>query len=178
MPAHVSFRQYNYQHNIMNPHFSSYKAEISHPVKYRLFMLENLPAAFFAGIKLVDLSETRARLSVPQKWFNKNPFHSIYLGILTMAAEISTGILCMSAIYKRKPGISMLPVNMKSVFHKKATGKIVFICSDGVKINEAVEEAIASGEGKTVLCHTMGLNQADEIVAEFYFTWSFKARSK
>ena len=47
----------------------------------------------------------------------------------------------------------MLPVNMKSVFHKKATGKIVFICNDGLKINEVVEEAIASGEAKTVLCH-------------------------
>ncbi|HNP21066.1 MAG TPA: DUF4442 domain-containing protein [Panacibacter sp.] len=163
---------------MMNPNFNSYKAEITHPIKYRLYMLENLPAAFFAGIKLVDLSETCARLSVPQKWFNKNPFQSIYLGILTMAAEISTGILCMSAIYKRRPRISMLPVNMKSVFHKKATGKIVFICNDGLKINEVVEEAIASGEAKTVLCHTLGLNQSDEIVAEFYFTWSFKPKSK
>ena len=162
----------------MNPHFTAYKKEITHPVKYRLFMLGNLPCAFFAGIRVESLTENEAQLTVPQKWFNKNPFKSVYLGILTMAAEISTGILCMSAVYKRTPTVSMLPVNMQSIFHKKAMGTITFTCSGGENINKAVEDAIIAGESKTVLCHSAGRNAAGELVAEFYFTWSFKSRNK
>jgi len=162
----------------MNPNFNAYKKAITHPVKYRLFMLGNLPSAYFAGIKIAHLSESEAQLTVPQKWFNKNPFKSIYLGILTMTAEISTGILCMSTIYQRKPAISMLPVHMRCVFHKKATGKITFTCSDGEAINASVEDALETGAGKTVVCHSTGRNEVGEPVAEFWFTWSFKARNR
>ena len=52
------------------------------------------------------------------------------------------------------------------------------LTGDRSAVPALVEEAIASGEAKTVLCHTLGLNQSDEIVAEFYFTWSFKPKSK
>ena len=160
----------------MNPRFQEYRKAITNPVKYRLFLLGNLPLAFFAGVKVDALSGEAARITIPQRWFNKNPFRSIYLGMLTMAAEISTGILCMGAVYKRQPSVSLLPVNMQAVFHKKATGTITFTCSDGAIIHAAVEEAIATGESRTVSCHSTGRNKAGELVAEFTFSWSFKAR--
>lgn len=160
----------------MNPAFYTYKKEITHPLKYRWFLLSKLPLAFFAGVKLAGLSETEARLTVPRKWLNKNPFRSVYLAVLTMAAEMSTGVLCMGAVYHRKPTVSMLPVDMRAVFHKKATGKITFTCSDGEKISVAVESAIAAHESRSVLCYSVGRNETGEMVAEFYFTWSFRAR--
>ena len=80
------------------------------------------------------MNQEHAVVSVKQKWFNKNPFRSIYFAILSMAAEMSTGVLCMGNIYKRKPAVSMLVVEQRGVFHKKATGKILFTCTDGNKI--------------------------------------------
>jgi hypothetical protein len=141
-------------------------------------MLTSLPAAFFAGLKIEMMDERKTIISIKQKWFNKNPFHSIYFAILSMAAEVSTGVLCMGAIYKCKPSVSMLVVKNESFFYKKATGKISFICEDGEAINKTIEEAVATGEGKTIVCKSIGKNESDETVAEFHFTWSFKSKSK
>jgi hypothetical protein len=140
-------------------------------------MLTRLPSAWFAGLVIEELTAQKAVISVRQKWFNKNPFHSIYVAILSMPAEVSTGILSMGALYKRNPSVSMLAVNMEGAFVKKATGKILFTCSDGQQINEAVERAISTGQSVTIKCRSVGTNESDEVVAQFYFTWSFKARS-
>jgi hypothetical protein len=54
--------------------------------------------------------------------------HKIHLNpptfaCLAMAAEMSTGVLAMAHVYKRKPAISMLVVKMEAEYFKKATGK-------------------------------------------------------
>ncbi len=139
-------------------------------------MLTRLPSAWFAGLKLVSLTPEEAKVSVSQRWFNKNPFQSIYVAILSMPSEVSTGILCMGALYKRNPPLSMLVISNEGFYHKKATGTIVFTCSAGAAINEAVERAIQTGEATTIKCHTVGTNEKGEVVAEFYYTWSFKTK--
>jgi hypothetical protein len=141
-----------------------------------MFLLAKLPAAFFAGLKVQELTPESAAIGVRQKWFNKNPFHSIYFAVLAMAAEVSTGILCLSAIYKRNPAISMLVIKNEGFFYKKATGKIIFSCRDGTNIKAAIEQTIQTGAGTTVTCNTRGINEAGELVAEFNFVWSFKAK--
>jgi hypothetical protein len=160
----------------VNPQFQLFKKKITNPLGLRLFMLNNLPSAYFAGIRIESFNEEQAIISVKQKWFNKNPFQSIYFGILSMAAEVSTCIICMSSIYKRTPPVSMLIVKSEGLFYKKATGKISFICTDCMTVNNAAEAAIATNEGKGVICHSIGRNYKDEMVAEFYFTWSLKPK--
>src|SRR6476469_6247347 len=81
---------------------------VNNPIKFGLFLLKNLPAAYFAGIKVDAANKERSVISVPYKWFTRNPFRCTYFACLSMAAEMSTGILAMSNIYKRKPRISML----------------------------------------------------------------------
>jgi hypothetical protein len=141
-----------------------------------MFLLTKLPAAFLAGLRLRKLEVGEAVVSVRYKWLNTNPFGSLYFAVLSMAAEATTGILCMSALYKRKPPVSMLIIKNEGFFYKKATGKIVFTCRDGYKINAAVEQSIQTGEGTTAACNSKGINEAGELVAEFNFTWSFKAK--
>ena len=41
----------------------------------------------------------------------------------------------------------------------------------------SIEEAIKTGEGKAITTTSVGKNDAGEIVAEFFITWSFKAKS-
>lgn len=94
-----------------------------------------------------------------------------------MAAEMSTGVLGLAHIYNRKPAVSMLVVNISGDFLKKAVGKTTFTCSDGQLINQTIEDAIASGQGKTITAKSIGTNAAGEIVAEFLITWSFKAKT-
>lgn len=160
----------------MNPAFSSFQKFITNGFNFRLFQLSKLPAAFFAGLKVESLTENTASISVKEKWFNKNPFGSIYFAILSMAAEVSTGILCLGAIYKRHPPVSMLVIKQEGVFHKKAKGKIIFICNDGLHVQQVVQNCINNNEAAAVTCHTKGFDESGALVAEFYFTWSFKGK--
>ena len=108
----------------MNAAFSEFRKQITSPLKFKLFTLSKLPAAFFAGLRVKVFDETKAVITVRQQWFNKNPFHSIYFAVLAMAAEVSTGIAGFAAVYKRRPSVSMLVIKNEGQFYKKATGII------------------------------------------------------
>ncbi len=163
---------------MLTSNFPIFKKRLGNSFAFRWFLFTKVPAAFFAGVRLEKLEMEEGAISVRYSWFNKNPFRSVYFAVLLMPAEISTGILCMGYLYKRKRGVSMLLVKTEGDFLKKATGKIIFTCSDGLLINEAVDTAVSAGEATAVRCHSIGKNEQGEIVADFYFTWSFKARRK
>jgi hypothetical protein len=162
----------------MHAGFNEFRQKVGSPLGFRLFMFTQLPSTFFAGLKIALLDETKAIISVRQKWFNKNPFRSIYFGILSMAAEVSTGLAGFGAIYKRNPPVSMLVIANEGKLYKKATGKILFTCNDVGAVHALVDEAIKTGQAATIKCHSIATNEAGEMVAEFYFTWSFKAKTK
>lgn len=149
---------------------------VNSPFKFRLFLFYKLPSAFFCGVRVRYVDEEKCVTSVPFKWLSQNPFKSTYFACLSMAAEMSTGILAMAHIYQRKPAVSMLVLNVKGEFIKKAVGKTTFTCEDGSLIKNIIEEAIATGEGKAITVRSTGRNADNEIVAEFEITWSFKAR--
>lgn len=158
--------------------FMAYQQLVFHPLKFRLFLLSRLPLVFFTGIRVKEMKPEQAIVSVKFKWLNQNPFHSIYFAVLAMAAELSTGSLCMGHLYQAKPPVSMLIVQMNASFQKKATGKILFTCTDGERIQSVIEKAKATGEGQMIECTSTGLNEQNEIVAVFKVIWSFKVKSK
>ena len=93
-----------------------------------------------------------------------------------MAAEMSTGLLAMLNTYNSKPAVSMLVTSLEANYFKKAIGITTFSCEDGKAINDAVNNAITSGEGISIKAKSTGRNNNGEIVAEFFITWSFKAK--
>ena len=161
----------------MNPHAAEFIKLMKHPVKFRLFLLFKLPSAFFSGVRLRDINAGHCRVTVPYKWFSQNPFKSTYFACLAMAAEMSTGVLGMMQLHKRKPAVSMLVVGLEANYHKKAIERTNFICNDGALIQKAVEETIATGEARIVRATSVGKNTKGEVIAEFFITWSFKAKS-
>ncbi|MBP6288168.1 MAG: thioesterase, partial [Ferruginibacter sp.] len=80
--------------------------------------------------------------SVPYKWLSQNPFRSTYFACLSMAAEMSTGVLALAHIYKRQPAVSMLVSKVEGTFLKKAIGRTRFTCEDGQIIKQTIEDAI------------------------------------
>jgi hypothetical protein len=95
-----------------------------------------------------------------------------------MAAEMSTGALCLVHLYKRNPPVSMLVIKVESEYFKKAVGRTKFVCEDGMLIRETIEEAAQTGEPKTVRARSIGKNVDGAVVAEFFVTWSFKRKAK
>ncbi|MGQ0739980.1 MAG: DUF4442 domain-containing protein [Bacteroidota bacterium] len=162
----------------MNPNTGAFIKQMKHPVKFRMFLFAKLPAAYFAGVRVREVDDKKCRVTVPYKWLSQNPFRSTYFACLSMAAELSTGALAMAHLYKINPPVSMLVVKVESEYYKKATGRTSFFCEDGELFQKAIEETITTGEAKTVSAKSIGTNKEGEVVAEFYITWSFKAKSK
>jgi hypothetical protein len=160
----------------MNAHAKDFIRLISNPFKFRIFLLMNLPSAFFSGVRIREVDLQQCSVSVPYKWFSRNPFRSTYFACLSMAAEMSTGALAMAHLHKSAPPVSMLVTGIEGTFFKKATGLTVFLCEDGENIRRAIEEAVSTGEGVVFRARSLGKNTNGEAVAEFFITWSFKAK--
>lgn len=150
---------------------------VNSPLKFRLYLLSKLPSAYICGVRVRYADEEKCVVTVPYKWLSQNPFKSTYFACLSMAAEMSTGLLGLAHVYKRKPAVSMLVVSITGNFFKKATSRTRFECNDGALIRKAIEDAISDNEGKTVISKSTGVNEAGEVIAEFLVTWSFKAKA-
>lgn len=150
---------------------------INSPIRFRAFLFSKLPAAFFSGLKLQQLSDDGCVITVPYSRFTQNPFRSTYFACLAMAAEMSTGILVMANVYGRKPAVSMLVLGMESKFSKKATGLTYFTCNDAAAITQSTEAAITTGEAQTIKIYSKGTDGDGLLIAEFWITWTLKAKN-
>ena len=92
--------------------------------KYNLFLLTNLPSAWFSGVRVRSVNEDKCIVDVKLKWFNQNPFKSMFWAVQGMAAELSTGIPIIHEVNNRKIRVSMLVTSNSSKFYKKAVGRI------------------------------------------------------
>lgn len=151
---------------------------VTHPILYRLFLLQQLPMGFLAGLRVKSISLEKCEVTVPYKWLNKNPFRSTYFAVLAMAAEMSSGMLSMMGTYQSKPSVAVLVTGIEAEFVKKATGITTFTCEEGAKIRQTIEKAIITGEGQTCTTVSTGVSQEGVVEARFHVTWSFKARRK
>lgn len=135
-----------------------------------------IPIAKIAGIKLQSYDGKKAEISVRHKWINQNPFNSMFWAVQGMAAEFSTGTLCIEKIRNSGLKISMLVVGLEANFTKKAVGKIIFTCNQGEELDAVLEKAIATREGQTLRMRSVGVDEKGDQVSEFFFTWSFKVK--
>ncbi len=155
-----------------------FRQKMLNPFLFWLYTFGNVPAGWIAGMRLKELTPEKGVTTVPFKWLNKNPFKSIYFAVQSMAAELSTASIALLAINDRSPSVATIIVDLKAEFPKRAIGRTTFLCEDGEKIFQAVEKAIETGEPQTITAKTTGTLADGTIVSVFYFTWSFKQRSK
>jgi len=102
----------------------------------------------------------------------------MYFAVQAMAAELSTGALVIAAIRESGANISMLVAQNRSVFTKKATGRIEFRCNDGQAITDTIARAIETGEGQTLWMRSEGTNEAGETVSRFEFEWTVRVKDR
>ena len=145
--------------------------------KFNTFLFFKLPAAWWTGVRLRYIDEKEARTTVRHRWINQNPFNSMFWAVQGMAAELSTGAMVIDQIQQSGRNISMLVLNNKANFSKKATGKITFRCSDGDKIAAAIQQTINTGEGVTIWMRSVGTNEEGIVVATFDFEWTLRIKS-
>ena len=144
--------------------------------KLNQFLFFKLPSAFWCGVRVKEISDSKCVVSVKHRWVNQNPFNSMYFAVQAMAAELSTGAMVIDQIAQSGKKISMLVANNKSNFSKKASGRINFVCQDGDLIAAAIAKTIADGSGQTFWMKSIGTNEKGEQVSEMDFEWSVRSK--
>lgn len=143
---------------------------------FNLFLLIKLPLAWVAGCRVKRIDTEGCQISMPYSWRNQNPFQSIYFAAQSMAAEMSTGMLCLLAIEHSGESVAMLVSHNKAEFTKKANAHVTFTCLDGKKMFDAVAETCRTGEPVLVEMRAVGVMDNGVEVSNFSFTWTVKKR--
>ena len=146
------------------------------PSKLNTFLLVKLPSAYISGVRVTQISTEQCTVSVKHKWINQNPFGSMYFATQAMAAELTTGALVMFHIKNSAKKISMLVANNKGNYSKKAKGRITFTCNQGDLVKEAIDRAVATGEGQTFWMTSVGVDEKGDQVSQLEFEWSVKVK--
>ncbi|MDF2157844.1 DUF4442 domain-containing protein [Algoriphagus sp. CAU 1675] len=152
-----------------------YQVKMTNPTYFSIAMLLKLPSVVFWGIRIKTLNSGLCQVTLPFTWKTQNPFKSIYFAALAGAAELSTGALCQMAM-AGKGQFSMLVVEFRSEFYKKANQKITFTCDQGKELFELLEK-MEPGDTEKLTLISSGKNESGEEIGRFFVTWSFKRKA-
>lgn len=145
---------------------------------FRAYLFAKIPLGWASGMKVIELDADHASTTVAHRWLNQNPFKSMYFAVMAMTAELSTGALALMAVEDIRPGVALIITGMEAEFLKRATSRVTFTCKEAVRVFDAVEKCLTTGESETVKLRTEGKTADGTVVAVFHFTWSFKQRKK
>lgn len=146
------------------------------PKKLNQYLFLKLPAAYWSGVRVKNITESQCIVQVRHKWFNQNPFKSMYFAVQAMAAELTTGALMMQHIQNSGKKISMLVANNKGTYTKKATGVITFTCTQGQLIQDTLRKAMETKEGQTCWVTSIGKDEKGDQVSVMEFEWTVKVK--
>jgi hypothetical protein len=158
----------------LEPAAISYRNKMTNPLIFWIAMLVKLPSAIFWRLRVKKLDRELCEVTIPYFWRSQNPFKSIYFAALAGAAELSTGALCQLAL-AGKGSFSMLVVDFRAEYFKKANTKTTFTCDQGEALFELIEK-MNTGDTSQLTMISTGRNTSGETVAKFYVTWSFKRK--
>ncbi len=87
---------------------------VSNSFKFKLYLLQKLPLALIAGLRIKEFDGKIAAVSLPYSYLTKNPFRSIYFAAQSMAAELASGLLAMHYVSMQDKAVSMLVLGMRA----------------------------------------------------------------
>jgi|TARA_B100000929_G_scaffold117252_1_gene92945 hypothetical protein len=103
----------------------------------------------------------------------------MYIGVMTVGVDLVTGFTAMLKIRESKRNVILIFKDMKANFLKRAEGDVHYICNEGKKIAQAVDQTLKTGERVNLLVPvtaTVPEKFGDEPIAEFTITLSLKEK--
>ena len=137
-----------------------------------LFTLLRLPSVWLCGLRVTSLEQSFCEAKVKHRWINQNPFNSMFWAVQGMAAELTTGMLLMQEIQISKRKVSMLVLNNKANFSKKAQGRITFSCNSADLITNAIKKLLETDKPQTLWLTSKGMDENNDLVSTFEFEWT------
>ena len=142
------------------------------PTRINAFNFFKLPSVWWCGIRVTKIDDISCQVKVAHRWINQNPFKSMFWAVQGMAAELTTGVLIMEAIHNSKRKVSMLVLNNRANFSKKARGKVLFECDEKQKLIKSINTLIKTQEPQKLWLTSKGIDQNGDIVSTFEFEWT------
>lgn len=142
------------------------------PKGINIFTFFNLPSAWWSGVRVMKITPVTCEVKVHLLWINKNPFNSMFWAVQGMAAELSTGVLIMQEAKDLDIKISMLVINNKANFTKKAKGKLVFSCRPSDSIKNTFQNLLETKNPQKLWLKSRGTDEQGDTVSTFDFEWT------
>ncbi|MBL7684874.1 MAG: DUF4442 domain-containing protein [Deltaproteobacteria bacterium] len=145
----------------------------------RAFGLMKIPTLFLVSPSVLKISKEMCEVKIPLNYITKNHLNSMYFGVLAMGADCAGGLMGMEAIKRSGKKVDLIFKDFKAEFLKRATSDVHFICKDGKKIYEQVQETIKSKKRTNRVMHIIATTpkvSGDEPIAKFELTLSLKMR--
>jgi len=155
----------------------AYRKMVLQPA-FRLGLIKVLPMGAIAGLKITELDDQHCKVTVPYKFVNKNPFNTTYWAVLGMAAEMASGALVQMYSHKTDPSIAMFVTGCEGKFIKRALGVTTFICNDGQLVADTIQKAVDTNQPQLIKNNVKGYDKDNNLIVDFNFEWSIKARGK
>ena len=143
----------------------------------RYFGWSKVPMIFYCRPSVIDISSNSVTVKIPLIRRNKNHVGSMYLGALSVGADITSAMLSLSIIKKSKRKIIPIFKDFHADYLKRAEGDVHFVCNQGLKIKSMIEKTISQksrvNEKIDVFAYVPS-KLGEEIVAKFSLTLSIK----
>jgi hypothetical protein len=143
---------------------------------FPVFLLAKLPLAWMAGLRIGYLGDKGCEIRMKHRFWNSNPFGSMYFAAMAMGAEMSTGLPAYVYLRKQRQDVSLLLAEMEVVYHKKAVGRVYFRFEGMKDLITSLETLGHSGDTCKTRLVSHCFNDQKQLMAEFRFTWTFRQR--
>ena len=157
--------------------FLSQKLKTNIFIKY--FGFFKVPLIFYCRPKVIEISEESVTLKIPLLRRNKNHVGSMYIGALSVGADLTSAILALNLVNKSKVKIIPIFKDLHADFLKRAEGDVHFVCNEGkiiqAMINDVIEKKIRVNQSINVMAYVPD-KLGDEPIAKFSLTLSIKAK--
>ncbi len=156
--------------------FLSQKFKMTMFIRY--FGLTKVPMIFYCRPKVIEISNDSVTVKIPLLRRNKNHVGSMYLGALSVGADITSAMLALGIIRSSKQKIIPIFKDFHADYLKRAEGDVHFVCNEGGLIREMLNEVIEKNirvNKKIIVNAYVPDKLGNEVVAKFSLTLSLKA---
>ena len=144
----------------------------------RVFGLVKVPLIGFVRPRVLHVSAESMSMLIPLTRRSRNHLKSMYMGALTIGADVAAGYYAAKLIIEKRYKIDFVFRTASARFLKRPLGDVVFSCAQGGDIERLVEAAQESGErveAKLKIIATVP-SISDEVVADMDMVLSLKRR--
>ena len=147
------------------------------PGAMALFQWTSMPLGAFAGLRVERLDGEVCVVRMPGGWRTRNPFKSTYWAAQGMAGEMSTGVMAFLMTKASSEQVRMILSDVEGSFSRRCLTGSRYVCEDGTKARAAIEETLKTHESVPCAMRAVGYDMEGEVISEWTFTWSFRAKS-